>query len=275
MDYEELPAVFDAETALQGRVLIHPTDADYQDAPGSWGRQPNVQSWVTLQHGDVEHGMAEADRVIEHVFRTEPVHQGYIEPHAYFVRADASGQVQLSLPNKMPMRSRELLAQLIDLPEDAIDIHPSYIGGDFGGKGSLMDLPAVVYLARRTRRPVKYVMRYAEELTAANPRHSGVIRIKSGLRSDGTLLARQATLLWDAGAYGGFKPSPDRERGRSPARRQLLTFPTTRSTSCARTPIRCHADTRVRRAHRSATSPRSRTWTCWRTRWAWTRWSSG
>ena len=208
VDYEELPAVFDAETALQGRVLIHPTDAEYQDAPGSWGRQPNVQSWVTLQHGDVQHGMAEADRVIEHVFRTEPVHQGYIEPHAYFVRADASGQVQLSLPNKMPMRSRELLAQLIDLPEDAIDIHPSYIGGDFGGKGSLMDLPAVVYLALRTRRPVKYVMRYAEELTAANPRHSGVIRIKSGLRSDGTLLARQATLLWDAGAYGGFKPAP-------------------------------------------------------------------
>jgi CO/xanthine dehydrogenase Mo-binding subunit len=208
VDYEELPAVFDANSALQGDVLLHPADAEYQDAPASWGRQPNVQSWVTLQHGDVERGMAEADRVVEHVFQTQPVHQGYIEPHAYFVRADASGQVQLSVPNKMPMRSRELLAQLIDLPEDAIDIHPSYIGGDFGGKGSLMDLPAVVYLAMRTRRPVKYVMSYAEELTAANPRHSGVIRIKSGLRSDGTLLARQAMLLWDAGAYGGFKPSP-------------------------------------------------------------------
>jgi CO/xanthine dehydrogenase Mo-binding subunit len=208
VDYEELPAVFDAETALQGQVLIHPLDAAYQDAPGSWGRQPNVQSWVTLTHGDVERGMAEADTVIEHEFQTQPVHQGYIEPHAYFVRADASGQVQLSLPNKMPMRSRELLAQLIDLPEDAIDLHTSYIGGDFGGKGSLMDLPAVVYLAMRTHRPVKYVMRYAEELTAANPRHSGVIRIKSGLRADGTLLVRQATVLWDAGAYGGFKPSP-------------------------------------------------------------------
>jgi CO/xanthine dehydrogenase Mo-binding subunit len=208
VDYEELPAVFDAETALRGDVLIHPADAGYQDAPASWGREPNVQSWVTLKHGDVERGFAEADRIIEHVFRTQPVHQGYIEPHAYFVRADASGQVQLSLPNKMPMRSRELLAQLVDLPEDVIDLHPSYIGGDFGGKGSLMDLPAVVYLARRTHRPVKYVMTYAEELAAANPRHSGVIRIKSGVRADGTLLARQASVFWDAGAYGGFKPSP-------------------------------------------------------------------
>ncbi len=208
VDYEELPAVFDAETALRGDVLLHAADAGYQDAPASWGRQPNVQSWVTLTHGDVERGFAEADRVIEHVFRTQPVHQGYIEPHAYFVRADASGQVQLSVPNKMPMRSRELLAQLMDLPEESIDFHPSYIGGDFGGKGSLMDLPAVVYLARRTRRPVKYVMTYAEELAATNPRHSGVIRIKSGVRADGRLVARQATVLWDAGAYGGFKPSP-------------------------------------------------------------------
>jgi CO/xanthine dehydrogenase Mo-binding subunit len=208
VDYEELPAVFDAETALRGEVLIHPADAAYQDAPPSWGRQPNVQSWVTLQHGDVERALVEADRVIEHEFHTRPVHQGYLEPHAYFVRADASGQVQLSVPNKMPRRSQELLGQLLDLPAEAIDIHPSYIGGDFGGKGSLMDLPAVIYLARRTRRPVKYVMTYAEELAAANPRHSGVIRIKSGLRSDGTLLARHATVLWDAGAYGGFKPSP-------------------------------------------------------------------
>jgi carbon-monoxide dehydrogenase large subunit len=208
VDYDELPAVFDAETALRGDVLLHAADAAYQDAPASWGRQPNVQSWVTLEHGDVERGMAEADRVVEHVFHTQPVHQGYIEPHAYFVRPDASGLVQLSLPNKMPMRSRELLGQLMDLPEESIDLHPSYIGGDFGGKGSLMDLPAVVYLAQRTRRPVKYVMTYAEELAAANPRHSGVIRIKSGLRSDGVVVARQATVLWDAGAYGGFKPSP-------------------------------------------------------------------
>src|SRR6185312_13086210 len=56
--------------------------------------------------------------------------------------------------------------------------------------------------------PVKYVATYADDLTAANPRHSGVLRIKSGLKADGTIVARQALVLWDAGAYGGFKPSP-------------------------------------------------------------------
>ncbi|MBV9580338.1 MAG: xanthine dehydrogenase family protein molybdopterin-binding subunit [Chloroflexi bacterium] len=208
VEYEELPAVFDAESALRGEVLLHDPDANYEDAPASWGTRPNVQSWVTLDHGDVERAFAEADRVIEHEFRVAPVHQGYIEPHAYAARVDASGGVQIFQPNKMPRRTQELLAPLFDLPVDAVDFTPTFIGGDFGGKGSPMDAPAVIYLAQRTRRPVQYVATYSEDLTAGNPRHSGVIRIKSGLRADGTILARQALVLWDAGAYGGFKPTP-------------------------------------------------------------------
>lgn len=206
--YDELPAVFDPEVALGGEVLLHERDANYQDAPSSWGAQPNVQSWVTLSHGDIEAGMAEADRVLEHEFHVAAVHQGYIEPHAYLARVDAAGGLRISAPNKMPKRSQELLAPLFDLPLEAVDFTPTFIGGDFGGKGSLMDAPAVIALAQRARRPVKYVATYAEDLAAANPRHSGVIRIKSGLKADGTLVARQARVVWDAGAYGGFKPSP-------------------------------------------------------------------
>ncbi len=208
VEYEELPAVFDPEVALRGEVLLHEPDANYDDAPSSWGAQPNVQSWVTLSHGDVERGMAEADRVLEHEFRVAGVHQGYIEPHAYLAQVDAAGGLQIFAPNKMPKRSQELLAPLFDLPLEAVDFTPTFIGGDFGGKGSLMDAPAVIALAQRTRRPVKYVASYAEDLAAANPRHSGVIRVKSGLKADGTIVARQAVVLWDAGAYGGFKPSP-------------------------------------------------------------------
>lgn len=208
VDYDELPSVFDPEEALRGEVLLHEPDANYEDAPSSWGTQPNVQSWVTLSHGDVEGAFAEADRIVEHEFRIAAVHQGYIEPHAYVAQVDAAGGVRISAPNKMPKRSQELLAPLFDLPLEAVDFNPTFIGGDFGGKGSLMDAPAVIYLAQRARRPVKYVASYAEDLAAANPRHSGVIRIKSGLKADGTILARQALVIWDAGAYGGFKPTP-------------------------------------------------------------------
>src|SRR5215471_11047065 len=208
VEYEELPAVFDPAVALEGAVLLHDAEAQYDDAPASWGARPNVQSWVTQSHGDVEEAFARADRVVEHEFRTQAVHQGYIEPHAYLARVDPSGGVFISAPNKMPKRSQELLAPLFDLPIESVEFRPTIIGGDFGGKGSLMDAPAVIYLAQRTRRPVKYVASYTEDLIAANPRHSGTIRIKSGLKADGTIIARQALVLWEAGAYGGFKPSP-------------------------------------------------------------------
>ena len=208
VDYEELPAVFSAEEAMKGEVLIHDPQAAYADAPPSWWKLPNVQSYVVMQHGDVDRAMLDADVVIEHEFHTQPAHQGYIEPHAYLAQVDDSGRVRLFASNKMPNRSVEIMSPLFDLPAEAIDINPTYIGGDFGGKGSPMDAPAVIHLAMRTRRPVKYVMSYSEDLMATNPRHSGVIRLKTGLRRDGLIVAREGVCIWDAGAYGGFKPSP-------------------------------------------------------------------
>ncbi|MGH6831292.1 MAG: xanthine dehydrogenase family protein molybdopterin-binding subunit, partial [Methylocella sp.] len=80
------------------------------------------------------------------------------------------------------------------------------VGGDFGGKGALMDVPICYQLAKAARRPVKMIMTYAEELTAGDPRHSSVIRIKSGVKKDGTLVAREAEVIFNSGAYASFKP---------------------------------------------------------------------
>jgi CO/xanthine dehydrogenase Mo-binding subunit len=80
VDYEELPAVFDAESALRGDVLIHDPAAGYEDAPASWRKAPNVQFLVTQSHGNVERAFAEAEHVIEHEFRTQAVHQAISSP---------------------------------------------------------------------------------------------------------------------------------------------------------------------------------------------------
>ena len=130
---------------------------------------PNVQS-VLRQLGDVD-GFREADRVFEHTFRTQLAHQGYLEPHAGVVAIDEDGRVQVWASNKMPYRLKELMSLAVRLPQDRIRVNLTPIGGDFGGKGSVMDLPLAYHLARVTGRPVKMVMRYAEELMAGNPRH--------------------------------------------------------------------------------------------------------
>ena len=120
------------------------------------------------------------------------MHQAYIEPHACVVTLDEGGRVSIWVNNKDPFVLRHQLSLVWGIPEERIVLNPCTIGGDFGGKGSFMDVPICYYLALRSRRPVKMVMDYIEELTAANPRHPASITLRSGVKEDGTLWARQA-----------------------------------------------------------------------------------
>ncbi|MBV9120891.1 MAG: molybdopterin-dependent oxidoreductase, partial [Chloroflexi bacterium] len=188
---------------------VHDNPAAYQNAPQPPPKVPNTHSHATWQKGDVEQGFKDAEVIEEHEFITQPQHQGHLEPHACIAWVDEEGRLQVWDANKMPFRQQQQLAPLVEMPGERVDFHATSIGGDFGGKGSLLNIGPVCYLAMKTGRPVKYVMTYVEELMAANPRHTGYIRIKSGLKRDGTIVARQATAIWDSGAYGAFKPTPN------------------------------------------------------------------
>jgi CO/xanthine dehydrogenase Mo-binding subunit len=208
VEYEDLPAVFDPVAAIQvGAPVLHGNPAAYEGAPPE-RPHPNVQSVLRFKQGDVEAGFREAERIFEHTFRTQLDHQGYLEPHAGVVAIDDDGRVQVWASNKMPFRLKELLAHALQRPPEHIRVNLTPIGGDFGGKGSLMDLPLAYHLAHVTGRPVKMLMRYAEELMAGNPRHPSVITMRTGVKKDGRILARQVKALFNSGAYAAFKPAP-------------------------------------------------------------------
>src|SRR5262245_50899690 len=208
VQYEDLPAITDLTKAFEkGAPVVHENPGAYEGAPKE-RPHPNVQSVLRFKLGDVEAGFREADRIFEHTFRTQLAHQGYIEPHAGVVAIDADGRVQVWASNKMPYRLKELMSLALKLPPERIRVNLTPIGGDFGGKGSVMDLPLAYHLARVTGRPVKMVMRYAEELMAGNPRHPSVITLKTGVTRDGRIVARQARALFNSGAYAAFKPAP-------------------------------------------------------------------
>lgn len=209
VEYEELPAVLDPFAAMEdGAPHVHDDLRSYPGASAAIPSIPNVVSQVFFRQGDVEAGFAEADRIFEHTFQTASVHQGYIEPTACIVRIDADGKINCWLSNKSPFQARRQLAAALVVPEDRIRVHLVPVGGDFGGKGSLMDAVVCYYLAERAQRPVKMVMTYAEELMAGNPRHASTITMRTGVTRDGRLTARRATVIFDAGAYAGFVPSP-------------------------------------------------------------------
>ena len=208
VEYEELPAVFDAHEAMSPDApALHPDMSGYEGLPQPESGVRNVFAHVAWGQGDVEQGFSEADLVFEHTFNAQLMHQAYIEPHACVVSAEPSGQVRAWVNNKDPYALREQLAAVWGMDEERIVLHPCSIGGDFGGKGSFMDVPLCYYLSLHSGRPVKMVMDYIQELMAANPRHPATMTIRSGVKRDGTLVARQARVVFDSGAYGAFKPT--------------------------------------------------------------------
>jgi CO/xanthine dehydrogenase Mo-binding subunit len=119
---------------------------------------------------------------------------------------DEQERVQMWSPNKVPHGLKQSMSQAFGIPKEKIRVNPVAIGGDFGGKGAPIDEPICYLLAVRSGRPVKMVMEYREEFFAGAPRHAAVIKLKTGVKRDGTIIAHRMDAFLDAGAYGGFRP---------------------------------------------------------------------
>jgi CO/xanthine dehydrogenase Mo-binding subunit len=215
VEYEELPFVTNAKQAMDvssHRVHDRPAKFSPEAAARVHGELrmyppvPNVVSQLMVHHGDAEKAFVDADRIFEHEFEIPSVHQGYLEPHSCLVALNSAGDVDVWISNKGPHIARDLLAETLGLPAKNINLHPVMIGGDFGGKGGLMDAPLCYYLALHSHRPVKMVMTYFEELTAANPRHSATIALRTSLDLGGRILGMMAKMIFSCGAYAGFCP---------------------------------------------------------------------
>ena len=209
VEYEPLPAVFDPVEALKpGAPAVH--DAPWSYAGAARGPEAPVNligRAMSASGGDVEAALVASDRVFEHTFRTQAQHHGYLEPHSCTVAVESDGTVKIWSCNKSPYRLREQLSAAFGIPVEHFILHTPAIGGDFGGKGSPMDIPLCLELSRRTGRPVQMTMRYAEELMAAAPRHASVTRVRVGVSRDGRLQAMDVHAVFNGGAYGAFRPS--------------------------------------------------------------------
>jgi carbon-monoxide dehydrogenase large subunit len=205
--YEELPPVYDPFEAMQNSApTLHPHMASYEGLPQPPATVNNVFAHNVWSKGNVEEGFEAADLIVEHTFNAQLMHQGYMEPHACVVHVGDDGRVQVWANNKGPFMLRDQLAAVWDVPKEQIRVNPTSVGGDFGGKGSFMDVPLCYHLARHAGRPVKMVMDYIQELMAGNPRHPAVMTLKTGLTKDGRMVAHQVRIVFNSGAYGAFKP---------------------------------------------------------------------
>jgi len=206
-DYEELPAIFDPVAALQeGAPIIHPDVNSYPGLPKPLARPSNAFVNDIFTRGNIAEGFAQSDVVVENTCTVSRVHQAFLEPHCCLVWIDDQDRVQMWSPNKAPQGLKESMSAALNIPKEKIRVNPVAIGGDFGGKGAPIDEPICYLLALRTGRAVKMVMEYREEFVAGAPRHAAVIRLKTGVKRDGTMVAHEMEAYLDSGAYGGFRP---------------------------------------------------------------------
>jgi carbon-monoxide dehydrogenase large subunit len=215
VEYEELEPLLDPLKAQADEApVLHP---DYNSYVGRSPAVPegmkNAHAYALVQKGDVEAGFAEADLVVEGAYSTAMMHQAYIEPTASVVKVGDDGRVHVWSAQKQPYGLRDMLADALGIPVEQVVYEYSRVGGEFGGKGALMDVPLCYYLSKATGRPVRMVMTYTEEFMAANPRHPSYITFKTGVKRDGSIVAHQSKTIFDGGAYGGYKPVPTVDLG--------------------------------------------------------------
>lgn len=194
-DYEELPAVFDPREAMKdGAPVIHDETSN------------NVSYAPRFHWGNVEEGFAESDCVREDTFFTQAQIHGSMEPHAA-VAQFIGGRLTVWSTTQGPYGLRKDLALTLGLAEGSIRIIKPHMGGGFGGKREMFasDFCAAL-LAMKTGRPVKIVYSRAEEFIASRQRHPMFITIKTGYAKDGTIKAKDCTVIADGGAYNSRGP---------------------------------------------------------------------
>jgi len=208
VEYEELEPLLDpVEAANSDAPVLHPDLLSYRGLPVPVENPSNVFAYLKWGKGNVEEGFKQADMVVENTFTTQVTHQSYLEPHACVVKADASGGAEIWSCSKTPFAVRGQLANCIGIAKEKFVFHPTHIGGDFGGKGGFMDVPVAYFLSKKSAQPVRMIMDYTEELTAGNPRHAAIIKVKTGVKKDGKIVAHHLDFLFDSGAYASMKPA--------------------------------------------------------------------
>ncbi|MEM7236076.1 MAG: xanthine dehydrogenase family protein molybdopterin-binding subunit, partial [Planctomycetota bacterium] len=208
VEYETLPAVTWVLDAMKDDApLLH--DDVYTDAMGKKGDKPsNISQHLHFEVGDVDAAFEDAEVVLEREFRTESVHQGYIEPHVSTALWNADGHVTVWTSTQGSFTARQQTSELLQIPISQVKVIPCEIGGGFGGKIAVYLEPVAALLSKKSGRPVKIHMTRQEVFEGTGPTPGSSMRIKLGAKNDGTFVAGEAWLAYDAGAFPGGMIGP-------------------------------------------------------------------
>ncbi|MEE8443369.1 MAG: xanthine dehydrogenase family protein molybdopterin-binding subunit [Dehalococcoidia bacterium] len=200
VEYEELPMLEDVLEAMKPDAPILHADLRTDSLAGRGTTPTNVALHVELERGDVSTGFEEADIVLERTFRTQTVHQGYLEPGAALAHVGSDGRVTVWASSQGSFALRGRLAAVLGLALGKIKVVPTEVGGGFGGKHGIPEAFVCAILAMKAGQPVRLVLGRDEVFTSTRPAPAAVVSLKMGVTRAGHLTAISGNVIYDSGA---------------------------------------------------------------------------
>lgn len=193
VDYKPLPGVFD------------PIEAKKPGAYKVGESESNVICSYKVRKGDVEKGFALSDVIVENTYRVPAQEHAYIEPESGVAWVDDDRVITIRVATQIIEHFREI-AEIMGLPHNRVRVIGTMIGGGFGGKEDITVESYLALLTWKTKRPVKLTYTREESIIAHSKRHPYIMKYRTGATKDGKLMALEAELVSDAGAYVYLSP---------------------------------------------------------------------
>lgn len=199
VEYEPLPAYVDPIAAMgEGAEPIYDTVL--------WGGEPlkienNVACKREIDEGDVEAAFAQADVVVEGMFKTPKIYHAQMEPKTALCRPEPDGGLTIWCTTQSIHNVRIILGEIFGIPLSKVNVKRVPIGGTFGSSIHMNPpIPISVALALKAGRPVKVSMT-REEDAHDHARYGTTIHLRLAAKDDGTLLGADMRLTADTGAH--------------------------------------------------------------------------
>ena len=170
------------------------------------GTKGNLCSRTSFREGDIDQGWRDSDLIFEARYQTQPQAHVSLEPCGALAEMDANGRVTLWSANQSVFRVQANVSESLGMPMSRLRCLTPRIGAGFGNKMEPHIQPITVLLAMKAKRPVKLILSREQDFEMVRARHPFDIRIKTGVKRDGTLIAREVEVLLDGGAFADDSP---------------------------------------------------------------------
>jgi len=203
VEYEKLPVITNPLDVIDLETLNEKKHALIRDERGS-----DVVAKYKIRRGDVERGFREADVIVENEYRTQFQEHAYLEPEAAIAIPESDGGVTVIVTTQCPFEARRAIARVLGLPQGLVRVIAPLMGGGFGGKedvGNVIGAKAAL-AAYLTGRSTIIIYTREESFISHSKRHPMIAIYRHGAKRDGTLVAVEAKIILDTGAYASLGP---------------------------------------------------------------------